>query len=243
MFTVWFPVNPTSMLVAHKNNNSQSIMLTYSIGHLTRTVLDHMCHHVTNDTKMLSEHKHGSQCPSHRGSVIFIFCCILCQSNAAALHMSVESEQNDTFVLSWSSAPEVVHYMLSGRLSSFGTHICFIQCIVSTGVTKVLVLTFTVSDLGGWKNELRLIFLFGTPLVPNGEFFWLLLEMCFFCFIFQVITIIYCILWQNQTSIILQLISFPFIEEWHCRLWRHKWSVLCTAYFNWHSFTQKCTQV
>ena len=43
------------MLVAHKNNNSQSIMLTYSIGHLTRTVLDHMCHHVTNDAKMLSD--------------------------------------------------------------------------------------------------------------------------------------------------------------------------------------------
>lgn len=45
------PRNPTSMLIAYKNDNKQSIMLayfTYFTGHLTRTVLDHMCHHVTN---------------------------------------------------------------------------------------------------------------------------------------------------------------------------------------------------
>ena len=98
---------------------------------------------------------HGSLCPLQRGSVIFIFCCILCHSNAAALDLSVESEQDDTFVLSWSFAADVVHCMFSGRLSSFETHVWFVRSNVSAGVTKVLVLAFTVFDPGRSKNDLQ----------------------------------------------------------------------------------------
>lgn len=127
----------------------------------------------------------GSWCPLQSGRVIFILCCILCHSNVAILHLSVESE-DDMFELSGSPSAAAVHWMFSCRLSSFGEHNSSILGTVSTELgtvstelAKLLILASPgfVSGLRkndlivGCEDKLCLFFLFDIDLTPEKEAF------------------------------------------------------------------------